>query len=59
MVPNWNKKRGQFEDAVKNKKFKKKEPETAWPDPLQESSVDTSAEIEVEGERRLLCERCW
>ena len=34
MVPNWNKKRGQFEDAVKNKKFKKKEPETAWPDPL-------------------------
>ena len=58
MKPNWNKERAQFDDAVKSKKYKKKEPETCWPDPLQENSVDTSVETETEGEKKTcLCER--
>ena len=50
MVPNWNKQRAQFDDAVKSKKFKKKEPENSWPNPLQEDDVDTSVETETDGE---------
>ena len=51
MLPNWHYKRGQFEDSVKAKKYKKKEPEQVWPDPLQEDDVDTSVESFGEGER--------
>ena len=51
MLPNWHYKRGQFEDSVKAKKYKKKEPKQVWPDPLQEDDVDTSVESVVEGER--------
>ena len=50
MMPNWNKQRAQFDDAVKSKKFKKTEPKTSWPNPLQEDDVDTSVEAEAEGE---------
>ena len=49
MMPNWNKKRALFDEAVKGKKLKKKEPEIGWPGPLPENSVDTSVESEPEG----------
>lgn len=52
MLPNWHYKRGTFEDYVKSKKYKKKEPDNVWPDPLQEDDVDTSVESFTEGERR-------
>ena len=50
MLPNWHYKRGQFEDSVKAKKYKKKEPDSSWPDVWQENDVDTSVESVTEGE---------
>ena len=44
VTPNVNIKRGQFDEAVRIKKFKKKEPKMSWPDPLAEDGKDTSDE---------------
>ena len=42
--PNVHLKRGQFEEAVRGGKWKKKEPKTTWPDPMEEDGKDTSEE---------------
>ena len=51
MLPNWHYKRSKFDDSVKTKNYKKKEPDYVWPDPLQEDDADTSVESFGEGER--------
>ena len=58
MVPNWHFKRGQFEESVKVKKYKKKEPDVMWPDVLPENDVDTSVESITEGEKWRLSLDC-
>ena len=44
VIPNCHLKRGHFEEAVKGRKWKKKEPKFSWPDPIEEDDKDTSDE---------------
>ena len=51
MVPNWHFKRGNFEETWKSKKWKRKEPDSTWPDVWPENDVDTSVESFTEGRK--------
>ena len=42
--PNCHLERGHFDEVVKGKKWKKKEPKFAWPGPIEEDDKDTSDE---------------
>ena len=50
VMPNWHAKRGQFEEAIKAKKYSKRMAEFSWPDPIQEDDNETSSSEPEEGE---------
>jgi hypothetical protein len=44
LIPNSHNKRGNFQDSVASRKWKKKEPKVLWPAPREEDGKDTSDE---------------
>ena len=51
VMPNWHWKRGQWDEAIRTKKYSRRHPEDRWPAPVEEDGQDTeSEESGTEGE---------
>ena len=53
VVVNWHWKRALWDEAVRAKRYVKRQPDDLWPAPREENEIDTEAseESEIEGEK--------